>query len=92
LAKAAIPPEWRSAHPVSLSVHLEFCPPDKRARDLDNCIASNKAALDGLALATGVDDARWHLSCSWGPVARGGAVVVKVSPRVVNIPLVGQIS
>jgi crossover junction endodeoxyribonuclease RusA len=64
-----------------LAVHLRFFPPDRRRRDLDNCIASMKAGLDGLADVLGVDDSRWRLSAEI-PVdgAIGGFVKVEVSP------------
>lgn len=67
-----------------LSVHLRFVPPDRRARDLDNCIASVKAGLDGLADVLGVDDSRWTLSA--GMPAAGGEIGgwVKVSVEVVE--------
>jgi crossover junction endodeoxyribonuclease RusA len=42
-----------------LLVALEFIPPDKRRRDLDNLLASTKNALDGIADALGVDDSRF---------------------------------
>lgn len=45
-----------------LSVHLVFVPPNRRARDWDNMLASVKAGLDGLADALGVDDSRWRVS------------------------------
>ena len=61
-----------------LQVHLRFVPPDRRARDLDNCIASMKAGLDGLADVLGVDDSRWRLSAELAP-APGGMVVVEVT-------------
>jgi crossover junction endodeoxyribonuclease RusA len=67
----------------SLAVTLRFVPPDRRARDIDNLVASMKSGLDGLADALGVDDYRWEM----GPphvstdVDRetGGAVRVMVS-------------
>jgi crossover junction endodeoxyribonuclease RusA len=39
-------------------VHLTitFVPPDRRARDLDNMLASIKSGLDGMADALGVND------------------------------------
>ena len=43
-------------------VHLEFFPPDRRARDWDNMVASMKSGLDGLADSMGVDDSKWRLS------------------------------
>jgi crossover junction endodeoxyribonuclease RusA len=62
-----------------LEVNLVFFPPDKRGRDVDNCVASLKAGLDGLADVLGVDDRRWK----WGkPPALadqiGGFVKVEV--------------
>jgi len=41
------------------SLFLDFYPPDRRARDDDNIIASFKAGRDGLAQALGVDDKRF---------------------------------
>ena len=58
------------------AVRLTFCPPDRRLRDLDGVLSSCKAACDGIADATGVDDSRWSLALAWGPVVRGGAVIV----------------
>lgn len=46
----------------ALDVHLTFLPPDRRARDWDNLLASMKSGLDGLSDALGVDDSRWRLS------------------------------
>lgn len=46
----------------ALAVHLVFLPPDRRARDWDNLLASMKSGLDGLADAMGVDDRHWRLS------------------------------
>lgn len=45
-----------------LHVTLTFVPPNRRARDLDNCLASIKAGLDGLADVLGVDDSKWSLT------------------------------
>ena len=41
------------------SLFLDFYPPDRRARDDDNIIASFKAGRDGFAQAIGVDDKRF---------------------------------
>lgn len=45
-------------------VHLiiDFYPPSKRHYDLDNCLASIKSGLDGLADALQVDDKRFTLT------------------------------
>lgn len=63
----------------SLSVVLHFVPPDRRARDLDNCIASMKSGLDGLADILGVNDNRWTLTTSLDREQIGGFVLVSVS-------------
>ena len=39
-----------------MRIVVTFCPPDKRRRDWDNCIASFKAGQDGFAEAIGVND------------------------------------
>lgn len=40
-----------------IPLHMDFYPIDKRRRDLDNLIASMKAAQDGLADSMSIDDA-----------------------------------
>lgn len=59
-----------------LAVHLTFCPPDKRRRDMDNMLAAMKAGLDGISQAIGVDDSLWSLSLRVGDIVPGGAVYV----------------
>lgn len=56
---------------------LVFCPPDNRARDLDNLIASMKPALDGMAKAWGVDDSAFRWTAEIGEVCPGGRVIVE---------------
>lgn len=61
-----------------LLVSIVFHPPDRRRRDLDNCIAAMKAGLDGLADVLGVDDSRWELVATMGEPRKCGAVAVTV--------------
>lgn len=62
-----------------LHVSIQFCPPTRQARDLDNLLASIKAGLDGLADTLGVDDSRWTLELKpLGPVAPGGCVLIEI--------------
>jgi crossover junction endodeoxyribonuclease RusA len=68
----------------ALTVSLEFHMPDKRARDLDNLLASCKAGLDGLADALGVDDSKWSLSICKAPT-HGGFVRVTVVEGAVRV-------
>lgn len=74
-----------------VTVVVTFCPPDRRPRDLDNMIASFKAAQDGIAQAIGVDDSLWRVSYQRGPVKRGGEVIVQLD-GVADVPFRGVIS
>ncbi len=62
-----------------LAISLVFVPPNRRARDLDNCIAAMKSGLDGLADILGVDDSLWTLTARLDS-SIGGFVRVEVSP------------
>jgi crossover junction endodeoxyribonuclease RusA len=66
----------RVDHDGPIALRVTFCAPDKRQRDRDNCIASCKAYMDGIADALGVNDARFEPTYAMGEVRRGGAVVV----------------
>ncbi len=68
----------RVDHDGPIALRVTFCAPDKRQRDRDNCIASCKAYMDGIADALGVNDARFEPTYSMGQVTRGGAVVVQL--------------
>lgn len=43
----------------SLPMAIRFYPADNRRRDMDNALASLKAALDGISDALGMDDSRF---------------------------------
>ena len=55
-----------------------FCPPDKRRRDADNCVAACKALLDALAVLTAVDDSEFEWSYARGNPVANGLVMVEV--------------
>lgn len=59
-----------------ISLRIEFVPPDRRGRDIDNMLASIKSGLDGLAQALTVNDKRFTLALS---VADSIGGMVKVS-------------
>lgn len=59
-------------------VKVTFHPPDNRRRDLDNMIASMKAAQDGVAQALGVDDNMFQPTYALGDIIKGGKVVMEV--------------
>ena len=60
-----------------INLHIEFVPPDRRQRDLDNMLASTKNLLDGLAQALGVNDKRFTLALSVDD-GIGGMVKVRI--------------
>lgn len=64
----------------ALHLTLTFVAPDRRARDLDNCLSACKAGLDGLRDVLGVDDSRWTYTLRPIPTDRiGGFVEVEVA-------------
>lgn len=77
LQQRLVAPEGR------VMLQLEFCPPDRRRRDDDNCLASFKSGRDGVADALGIDDSRFVTTISMGePWIKGGAVVVRIFGEV----------
>ena len=52
--------EWNEKQ---IEIHLTFEMPDKRHRDIDNCLVASKRALDGVAEALGVDDKFFNPLC-----------------------------
>lgn len=62
-----------------IHVSMQFSPPDKRRRDLDNCIASSKALLDGIADALKVNDSRFALHTEMCEIVKGGKVIVTLT-------------
>lgn len=55
--QAGIKTDWDGP----IHVWLDYYPPDRRHRDMDNVLAASKAALDGLADALGINDRRFRL-------------------------------
>lgn len=54
---AVLPEPGQKVH-----ITLEFYPPNRRKHDLDNCLASMKAGLDGVSDALKVDDQNFGLT------------------------------
>lgn len=75
----------KKATPGLIDVHITFCPPDKRRRDIDNMLASCKGLIDGVADGLGVDDSRFVLHISRGEVVNGGAVMVAINDDYCNL-------
>jgi len=89
-AKRAGLPALPDAH-----VEITFYPPDNRRRDVDGMFSSIKSHLDGIAKATGVDDAGWTFTLSKAERVKGGAVMLHFKPNnfdLVYVPLRGAVS
>lgn len=57
---------------------ITFNPPDKRRRDLDNCLSMMKGAIDGIAEAWGIDDKDFQpITIQWGEVIKNGSVEIQ---------------
>ena len=61
-----------------LHMKITFVPPNRRARDLDNMLASCKSGLDGLCDVLGVDDSKWSIEISKSEDRIGGFVEIEV--------------
>jgi len=60
-------------------VAITFHAPDKRARDLDNMLATIKPHLDAISDVIGIDDSKWDLSIARGTPGKPGSVHIEVS-------------
>lgn len=56
-----------------------FCPPSRRAFDLDNALARIKQGIDAIAEAIGVDDSKWRsITLERGEACKNGGVIVHI--------------
>lgn len=82
--KAANVEGWAEAKRIGAKAeadaHIEvtFYPPNSQRRDLDNLLASIKPHLDGIARASGVDDAGWSFTIRKGATVKGGSVLIHI--------------
>ena len=82
-------------HPMpDAELIFTYSPPDRRRRDVQNMPELLKAYIDGIADAMGCDDNKFRpvYPSEFGPVVKGGAVLVHIIPRTVILPVVGEIS
>ena len=75
-----------------VTLRIIFHPPCARRRDLDNCLASIKAGLDGIADVIGVDDSKWALVLKMDAPTALGRVFIDVVAAEVKLPLRGTIN
>jgi len=60
-------------------LNIIFHPPCKRSRDLDNCMAGIKGALDGIADAWGVNDKNFRFpNPDFGEVIKNGKIIIQL--------------
>jgi len=80
LAKnAAILSEDKYTTTRRYALRITFLAPDKRRRDIDGCLSSLKSALDGIALAMGVDDSQFRpIHLDYKASIKPGFVLVEV--------------
>lgn len=64
---------------TQITLQIQFLPPDKRKRDLDNMLSSIKSGLDGIADALCINDQRFALNISRGAPVKGGKVMVAIA-------------
>lgn len=65
-------------HYPALHLNITFHPPSAHRHDRDNLLASLKAGIDGIADATGVNDANYTTDVTIGSVIKGGKVTVQL--------------
>jgi crossover junction endodeoxyribonuclease RusA len=75
-----LPVKWSlDGKPDGLVAYYTFYPPDKRKRDIDNCLSMMKSHQDGVCSAFDIDD---HIIkrtvLEWGEVVKGGKVVLRL--------------
>ena len=79
---------WVGDVQVQISLH-----PVRNYPDDDNAIATQKAALDGIASALGIDDKHFRqLPPIRGEKRNPGAVVITLTPEAVAVPVIGTIN
>ena len=69
-----------------LQLRVVAYPPDKRRRDADNILASEKAHIDGVCQALQIDDHSIRRTViEWGDVKKGGEIVMELEPIEDNL-------
>lgn len=79
-------PKRGQIHQGLVRATILFHQPDNRGRDLDNCLSSSKAALDGVCRALGINDRHLRpVIIDWGMVKRGGEIELILEPYKIDI-------
>ena len=62
-----------------LQLTVRFRPPDRRRRDMDNLLSSEKQQIDSICQVVGVDDSQIRrIILEWGDVVADGEVHLKL--------------
>jgi len=63
----------------TIKLKLTFVMPDKRQRDIDNCLAASKSLLDGMADALQVNDKFFRpIEIDWVEGIKPGSLIVEI--------------
>ena len=66
-------------HSVDYLAQYKFYPPDRRHRDIDNCLSMCKPYQDGVCESLEFDDSCIKRTVlEWGEVVKGGKVVLRL--------------
>lgn len=72
-------------HHDGYALHIVFYPPNRRRRDLDNCLASIKGAIDGIANACNMDDKDFRpITIDFGDLVKHGKITIEMVPKNEN--------
>ena len=67
---------WKGGN---IKLKLMFVMPDKRNRDIDNCLAASKSLLDGMADALQVNDKFFRpIEINWTDGQKPGKLIVEI--------------
>ena len=75
----------------TLPLSIVFVAPDGRHRDLDNCLAAGKSAIDGIADALGVNDRCFRpILVDYIRGDKPGAMIVAIGVRIETMQVITE--
>lgn len=73
----------------AIPMSIVFVAPDKRNRDLDNCLAAAKPQIDGIADALGVNDKRFRpILLNYIEGDKPGAMLVAIGVQIITTQVI----
>ena len=73
-ANVKLPPDT-----TRVLLDITYHPPSRRRYDLDNCLASSKAYIDGISQAIGIDDSLFRINMRMSEDTFDGSIKVVIS-------------